>query len=504
MADAKRIAKNTMYMYLRMILVMGISLYTSRAILDKLGVDDYGLYCAVGSVVAVMSFLNATLNTSTSRFLTFALGRNDLDNQKSTFSTAFYCHLTLAGLIILVMETGGLWYLLHKFVIPEGREEATYIVYQFSIFATAITVCRVPLTGAITAHEDFNIFAFISILKAVVQLLIVYLLSISPIDKLVFYAFLIMVWDMCMAIIWWMICKHKYPEVQLSTKFDKKTFWGMMEFTGWTTVANLSNAFITQGSVILLNLFFAPAIIAAKAVANQVTGYIMVFVNNFRVALNPQIIKSYAAGNFEESKKLTLTSATISFDLMLSLGLPFVFIMDSVLNLWLVEVPPQAVLFTQIAVISSIFNSIATSTYTPFIASGKQKLNGLWGLVTGGAYFVGLYIIYKCGGEAVWVQYLFFLYVLNEVIVLRPYLLTKELGYDLKSISTCYWECTKVFIPSFLLSTAVYSFTGGSLWQKIILFVLVFIICLICSFAFMNKAMRNYIIMLVKKKFKRN
>ena len=503
MADPKRIAKNTMYMYLRMILVMGVSIYTSRAILDKLGVDDYGLYCAVASVVAVMSFLNTTLNTSTSRFLTFALGSNDTDNQKRTFSTAFYCHLTLAGLIILVMETGGLWYLTHKFVIPEGREEATYIVYQFSTFATAVTVCRVPLTAAITAHEDFNIFAFISILKAVVKLLIVYLLIISPVDRMVFFAFLILVWDIIMAIMWWLICKHKYQEVQLATNFDKKTFLDMMGFTGWTGVANLSNAFITQGSVILLNLFFVPAIIAAKAVAGQVTGYFMVFVNNFRVALNPQIIKSYAAGNYEESKKLTLTSATISFDLMLSLGLPFVFIMDTVLDLWLVEVPPQAVLFTQVAVISAIFNTIPTSTYTPFIASGKQKLNGLWGLVTGGAYFVILYIIYKCGGEAIWVQYLFLVYVLNEFIVLRPYLLSKELGYSKKSIFLCYWDCAKVFFPSLLLSMAINTLFGESLWHQITLFVIVFLICLICSFAFMNKAMRKYIIMFAKSKIRR-
>ena len=191
MADAKRLAKNTLFMYIRMILIMIVSIYTSRVILDKLGVDDYGLYNAVASIVAMVTFLNTTLSTSTSRYLTYDLGQGDLEKLKNTFATSFYTHLIMACVIIFLLETVGLWYMGHKFVIPEGRETAVRLVYQISIFTTAISVLQVPFTASIMAHENMNVYAFVGIFDVFARLGIVYLLSISLMDKLVFYALLV-------------------------------------------------------------------------------------------------------------------------------------------------------------------------------------------------------------------------------------------------------------------------------------------------------------------------
>lgn len=504
MADAKRIAKNTVYMYFRMILVMAVTIYTSRVILDKLGVDDYGLYNAVASVVAVMSFLNSTLSTSTSRFLTFELGRGNFEKLQKTFSTAFFSHLMLAILIILTMESIGLWYISNKFVIPEGRETATHIVFQLSVFTTSVIVCQVPYTGSIMAHENLNVYAYLGIFEVVAKLMIVYLLSISPIDKLVFYAILLCLVQISITTIYWWVCRQNYQETRLTAHFSKNTFKGMLGFTGWTAVANVSNAFIVQGAILLLNLFFSPAIVAAKALANQITQAIMQFVNNFRVAMNPQIIKSYAAGNYEESKFLTLKSTLISFDLMLIIGLPFVFTMKPIMHLWLVEVPPQAVLFTQVAVVSQIFNTIPSSTYIPFVASGKQKNNAILGLVFGVAYFVVLYAIYKLGGGAIWVQYLFLIYVLSIIFFLRPYLLHKEMGYKLSEVLMCYWQCLRVFIPSFLSSVILYMAMGDGLLQQSLLFILVLIASLFFAILLMEKNLRRYIFNQILQKIKKN
>lgn len=504
MADAKRIAKNTLYMYIRMILVMGVTIYTSRVILDKLGIDDYGLYNAVASVVGVMTFLNSTLSTSTSRFLTYDLGIGNFEKLRRTFSTSFYAHLILAGIIIISMETIGLWYLSNKFVIPEGRDLATHIVFQISIVNTALLVIQVPLTATITAHEDMRIYAWMSIVDVSLKLFIVYLLSISPIDKMVFYASLLLVVHLLIFVVYLAICHKRYSETHLTSQFSKDTFKEMVGFTGWTTVANFANSFIVQGSVLLLNLFFAPAIVATKALANQVTQAIMQFVTNFRVAMNPQIIKSYASGDSDESKRLTLISTVISFDLMLIIGLPLIFTMDAVLKLWLVEVPPQATLFTQLAIISQILATISTSTYVAFIASAKQKLNSLWGLVTGGGYFVILYFIYKLGGDAVWVQYLYIVNVLIGVLVLRPYLLHREMGYGYKEFFVCVWNCTKVLLSSIMLSFGISLMFGPELWQQIILFGCVMLISTMCSYLFLEKSIRKYALNMIKNKIHRS
>lgn len=503
MADAKRLAKNTLFMYVRMILVMIVSIYTSRVVLDKLGVDDYGLYNAVASIVAMIAFLNATLSTSTSRYLTYELGKGDIEKLRYTFSTSFYSHLLLAGIVILIMETVGLWYMNHKFVIPEGRELATQVVYQISIITSAIAVVQVPYTASIMAHENMDVYAYVGIFEVFARLGVVYLLIISPIDNLIFYALLIAAVQIIITGIYVVISRRKYAETHLVKSFSRETFRGMMGFTGWTAVANLSNTVTVQGATVLLNLFFAPAIIAAKALANQITNAVMQFVNNFRVALNPQIIKSYAAGEIEEFKRWSLRSTVITSDLMLILGLPCIATMKTILSVWLVEVPPLAVEFTQLAIISQIIMSISSSTYIPFVASGKLRLNAIWGTVSGLGYFIVLYVLFKFGAGALWVQWLYIVLAFISVFILRPWLLCREIGFTLSEVFKCLLDCFKPVVVSGMITWGLMMLFGDSIWQQTLLFVSVFIITGIVIWVFLEKSIRMYIMNIVKTKIKR-
>lgn len=504
MADAKRLAKNTLLMYVRMIFIMIVNIYISRVVLDKLGVDDYGIYNAVASIVAMVTFLNTTLSTSTSRFLTYDLGKDDIKKLKDTFSTSFYTHLILAGVIVVLLETVGLWYMGHKFVIPEGREFAVHAVFQISILTTAIAVIQVPYTASIMAHENMDVYAYVGIYDVLARLTIVYLLRLSPIDNLIFYSILVAIVQITVIGLYVIISRKKYEEPHLVNHFNKDTFLGMMGFTGWTLIANLSNTVKLQGAMILLNLFFVPAIIAAKALANQITQAVMQFVNNFRVALNPQIIKSYAAGEKEVFKKLSLRSTVISCDLVLILSLPCLVIMKTILSIWLVEVPPLAVEFTQIAIIGQIIGVISSSTYIPFVASGRLKLNAIWGSVFGFGYFIVLYLIFKFGYGALWVEFMYLILNIIDVFLFRPYLLHKEVDFKYSEVYECVWDCFKPIIVSGVIAYILMKILGNDLLQQAILFLCVFLLTSLTVWIFLEKSLRELVLNMVKSKIRLN
>jgi len=391
--------------------------------------------------------------------------------------------------------------MMHKFVVPEGREFAVQVVFQISILTTFIAVLQVPYTASIMAHENMDVYAYVGIVDVFLRLGIVYLLSISQFDKLIVYAVLIALVHLLIILTYYVISRRKYSETKLSCNFSKETFKEMLGFTGWTAVANLSNTFIAQGAIVLLNLFFAPAIIAAKALANQITGAVMQFVNNFRIALNPQIIKSYASGNDEEFKKWSLRSTVVASDLMLLIGLPCMATMKAILNVWLVEVPPLAVEFTQLAILSQIIGSISSSTYIPFVASGKLKLNALWGTVTGFGYFVVLYLFFKIGAGALWVQWLYLILMLLSVFWLRPWLLHKEIEFSYKEVYACVWDCIKPMVVACAVAFGLTKLFDDNLWQQLLLFFLVFVETCIVVWLFVEPSLRQYCINLIKSRF---
>ena len=501
MSDHKRIAKNTAFLYIRMILIMAVTLYTSRVILDKLGVEDYALYNVLGGVVGMLSFLNGTLGNGTSRFLTFELGTGNVEKLKKTFSTAFYTHLILACIILVIMETVGLWYVYHKMVIPIERFTACLWVFQISILTTIIAIIQVPYTAIIMAHERMGIYAYIGIFEAFAKLAICYCLTKSDADKLIVYASLLALVQLIVSISYLIYCTHKFNESKLSIVFDKNIFRSMMGFSGWNIIANLAETLKLQGVIVLMNLFFAPFVITAQAIANQVANAMMQFVTSFRLAINPQIIKLYAAGDKGASKRLTLSSTVYCFDLVLLLGLPCIFVADNLLNLWLVEVPEYAVVFTQWIIVIKILGTFSAAFYVPMLAANRIKSNSIASVYIGIGEFVLLYILLKIGFGVMWVQYLGLIMVILFSLVVKPYILYKEIDYTLCELFKCYWDCFKVTLLALVISIPSYYMLDNSLLHSIFLVVIVASSVVLSSYIFMDKDTKEKLYIFIKTKF---
>lgn len=500
MSDKMRIAKNTMFLYIRMILIMGVSLYTSRVVLDKLGVDDYGLYNVVGGVVGMLSFLNGTLSTGTSRFLTFELGTGNKEKLKATFSTAFYVHLILSGIIFFLMETGGLYFFFNKLVIPESRLTPCFWVFQLSILTTMICITQVPYTSVIMAHEKMYVYAYISIFEAVSKLIICYMLSVSVVDKLILYAILITIVQSFVAISFRIYCVRNFDESKLHLILDKDILKSLMGFSGWNIIANLTETLKLQGVVILINLFFQPVVVASQAIANQVAATMMQFVNNFRTAINPQIIKLYAVGDKTASKKLTLETTVYCFDLILLLGLPAIYVMKPLMSIWLVDVPEYAVVFTQWIIACNIIGTFSASFYVPMMAANKIMFNSFASIFLGIGHFVLLYFILKFGGGPMWIQYITFFMYLGFSLFVKPYVLYKDIDYSIKELLMCYWNCSKVLFLSLILSLPFkYILEDTLAHSSLLVFCSVIAVCL-SSYVFMTKQEKTKIVSLIKNK----
>lgn len=451
MSDNKRIAKNTMFLYVRMALILFVNLYTSRIILDKLGVEDFGLYNVVGGVVGMLSFISGTLSIGTSRFVTYELGRNDLKKLRETFSTAFLTHVGIGLLMVIILETVGLWFLYNKLVIPETRMFAAVFVYHVSIFTMFVSMTQIPYTALIMAHEKMGIYAYVSIFESVSKLAVVFLIAYTRSDKLMVYAILIAIVQILVAFFYRLYCRQKYKESKLSRIFNMQIFKDMMKFSSWNIIANITEVLKYQGVIVLLNMFFAPAIVGAQAIANQVAAGVIQFVSGLRKAIEPQIIKLYAAKDYEASMKLTLSSVVYCFDLVLMLALPLIFIMEVVLKLWLVEIPEYAVVFSQWILIQRIIALIDCCLYAPMMASGKVRNNAVACIIFGICQFVILWGILKIGGGVMWVQYMSVMIISTFSFFIKPFLLYKELNYPLKNIIVCYSRCILVLLLSLFI-----------------------------------------------------
>lgn len=369
----KQIAKNTLFLYFRMIIIMAVSFYTVRVVLDTLGVTDFGLYNLVASFVIIMVFLDSTLASGTQRFLTFEIGKNDLQKLKQTFSTAILIHIALAIFILIVGETVGLWFLYEKMNIPVDRFDAAFLVYQFAIFSTMITVMQVPYNALIIAHERMHIFAYISILEVVLKLLIVYLLVISFYDKLVTYAVLMFLVSVLIAYIYRTYVIKNYEESHFEFSFDKNIVKSMIHFSGWNIFGTLGSLLSVQGMNIILNIFFGPVAVAARAISMQVSGGLSQFVNGFQQAITPQITKLYASNQLEEMNKLLYQNSKYAFLLLWFLALPVLMQTEYILNLWLVEVPDNTIVFCQIIIVHALIMSLNRPYVMAIHATGHMK-----------------------------------------------------------------------------------------------------------------------------------
>lgn len=369
----KRIAKNTLLLYVRMLFMMLVSLYTSRVVLNTLGVVDFGIYNVVGGVIAMLGFLTGSLGAASSRYITYDLGIGDMAIMKRTFGNIKSIHYILAGVILLIGETVGLWFVVTKLQIPAERATAAFWVYQFSILSSMLAVISVPYNATIIAHEKMSAFAYISIVDAVLKLLIVYLLVVIPYDKLIIYAVLLFVIQSFDQIVYIVYCSKHFEETRSRCCYDKKQFKEIFAFAGWTMNGNLAVMGYTQGLNILLNMFFGPAVNAARGIAVQVQSVCQMFCVNFQMALNPQLTKSYAKGDITSMHSLLIKSSKFSFYILYVIAVPLMFEAHTVLKLWLGIVPEHTVSFLRLILIVGLLYTLSNPIIVSVHATGKLK-----------------------------------------------------------------------------------------------------------------------------------
>lgn len=502
--DSKRIAKNTIFLYARLILVMGVQLYSSRVILDKLGATDYGLYYVVFGVIGLLSFLNGTLSSGTSRFITFELGKGNPERLKTTFSTTLISHLLLASIILLLGETIGLWYAHNVMVVPEERMGAAMIVYQISILSTIISILQVPFTSEIMAHEEMNVYAYLGIYEAIAKLAVVFLIIHTSFDKLIYFATLqcVVVFTVFLFYVWY--SKKHFQEVTFKRYFDKAIFKSILKFSGWNIIANLSNTLMSQGVIMLFNVFFPPVVVAAQAISNQISAALMQFVNNVRQAVNPQVIKLYADEQYKESQRLTFMSAEYIFDLLLLLGVPCIMVMPALLDLWLVEVPDFAVAFAQLIIAQDILGNFSAAFYTPMLAANKVAKNSVASVFLCLMQFALLWILFAFGCGPLWARYLALLSSVIFSFVVKPYILWKDIDYNLKDIYKCIWQCMKIMMTVIVVCTILFLLIPQvSIWDSLFIAILAFFFIALSALIYMDKSLRHNLLLLVLGKIKR-
>lgn len=406
-ANNKRIAKNTLLLYMRTFLLMTISLFTSREVLAALGVDDYGIYNVVGGFVAMFSVISGALSSSISRFITFELGHGDKEKLNKIFSTSVNIQLLIGLLILILGETVGVWFLNTQMNIPSERLTAANWVLHCSLLSFIIGLISVPYNAAIIAHERMKAFAYVSILEAVLKLLVVYMLLVSDFDKLIIFSVLTLVVAVLIRFVYAVYCKRNFLECRYHFVYDKPLMKEMTGFAGWNFLTNGSYMLNTQGINILINLFFGVAMNAARGIATQVDSAVMQFVNNFTVALNPQIIKSYASGDKEAMFKLICRGSKFSYLLLLFFAVPFICEAEIILSLWLESVPDYTVTFFRLTVLISMVNILGNAQYTACQATGKIKNYTIVITSIGCLVFPLTWILYKCGMPVETAYYVF-------------------------------------------------------------------------------------------------
>lgn len=378
---------------------MAVSLFTSRVILQTLGITDYGINNVVGGVVTMFSFLNGAMASATQRYLNVDIATGNAEHLKTSFRTAMQIHILIALVFFALAETVGLWFVLNKLIIPENRMHAALWVYQLSIVASMVSIVSLPYNAAIIAHERMGAFAYISIMDVVLKLVIVYMLVISPFDKLITYSALFLCVNLLDRFIYNLYCKKHFEEINFSFKLDKPLFKEMSSFAGWSLWGNIAAVLFTQGLNMLLNMFFGPAVNAARGIAVQVQGIIQGFVANVQIAVNPQITKSYAQHNLARMHHLMFASSKFCFYLLFLIVLPLSFEAQFVLKLWLGIVPDHTVWFLRLIMFIMLAETLANPYMIANQATGKVKvyqatIGGLLLLIVPIAY-----IVLKSGGS---------------------------------------------------------------------------------------------------------
>lgn len=477
-ANNKRIAKNTLLLYFRMLFLMLISLYTSRVILDALGVEDYGIYNVVGGFVSMFALISAALTSASSRFLNFELGKGDPVRQNVVFSTAVTIQWGLAVIVAILSEVIGVWYVNSVMVLPEGRLTAANWCFQFSVFHFCMNLITVPYNASIIAHERMKAFAYVGLFQGLVQLGISFLVYWEPFDRLVYYALLLMLLQFFIQCMYQVYCRRNFSECHYRFVVDKPLLRHMFGYSLWHLIGNGAAVLKDHGVNVVLNAFFGPAVNAARGIAGQVDRAVGQFVGNFMMAMNPQITQSYARGEYDYMHRLVNTGARFSFYLLLLLSLPIIVNADFILHLWLKRVPDYAVEFTQLTLVAMMITSLSRPLITAQNATGNVRN---YQLVVGGVELLNLPLNYVClymgllPTSVIVVSIIVSLLSLGARLYMLPFTLEgfSRMGFFRHVILICFEVgIISVFVPAILYQFVPESF--GS-------FVLNVLVCLIYS-----------------------
>ncbi len=504
--NSKRIAKNTVVLYARMIVIMLITLYTSRVILHALGASDYGLYNVVGGVVLMLGFLKTSLTSATQRFLSYEMGNPDSDKERlrNVFSLSLTTHFFVALLIVILAETVGLWFLNTHIQIPSGRETAANWIYQFSVISIALSMVTVPYHACVISHEKMSFFALVTIIDAVLKLAISYTIVITPNDRLVTYGFLMMLTNVLNLFLYWMFDKKHFSESNYRWFWDTVLFKYIFSFSGWTIFGQLAVVGSTQGKSILVNIFHSVVANAAMGVAHQVNMAIVSLTSNFQTAFQPQLTKSYAAKDYDYFNKLLFGTSKISFFLLFIVSLPIMLNIDWVLSVWLIEVPQYAGTFCVFYIIASILNALATPLWIGIFATGNIKN---YQLAVVFAYFTELFVIYLffCAGFPPTTAFIIKV-ILNAIMVfIRLFFAHRRIE--------CFsaWAYIKKVLSPVIVSTLItmgiafvlISFSHGIVMRLVLSFVVFLLSIIVAYFVGMSNSERLMVKSLINKKIKK-
>lgn len=441
----KRIAVNTILLYVRMLFTMMISLYTSRVILRVLGADDFGIYNVVGGVVVLFSFFTNAMTSSTQRFLNYNLGLKDDSVVSRVFSTSMLTHFTIFLIVLFLAETVGLWFVITQLNIPSGREEATIWVYQMSVITTLIGIMVIPYRSSIIAAEKMSIFAYVSVVEVVLKLLVVLILPYISYDSLIVYSILLTLVALLTFFIYQIECRRKLSFTKYHFVWDKNQFKEMMTFSGWYLFGGMAVVGAKQGTNILINIFYNVTLNAAVGIANQVRNAVYGFVSNFQTAFNPQIVKLYAAKDNEQLLTLLYRSSKFSYYLLFVISFPVILFCDDILSIWLENVPDYAAIFTRLVIITSFTDALSAPLWTAIGATGKvQRYQVLVSLIII-LDVPAVYIAFKLGMNAT-SAFIINLFVSIIAYLYRLLYIRKFISYRIRD----YFK--KVALPCFMVT----------------------------------------------------
>ena len=494
----KRIAMNTLMLYIRMFFMMVLGLFTSRIVLESLGEDDFGIYNVVGGVVAMFSVISGALTTAVTRFITFEMGRGDSARLGRVYSTAVNVQIILALIVVLIAEPVGLWFIDNVMTISPEKIPAARSVMHLSLLAFVINLLSVPQMASITAHEKMSAYAYIGILDGTLRFAVALLISRSSTDRLVLYAALMSMVVLLVRMAYGIYCRRNFPE------YDGKLFKEMFSFAGWNFIGVSSGVLRDQGGNVLINVFYGPSVNAARGVAVQLNGAIQSFVTNFMTAVNPQITKSYAAGDKDYMFSLMRKASRMSFYLLLVLALPVLFNTEYVMSLWLKEVPEHSVLFVQWFIVFALSESISQPLITAMFATGNIRN---YQLVVGGLQLLNLpisYLFLKAG--AIPEVTVIVSVVISQISLgARLFMLERMIGLSISEfVKRVYFNVLMVAALSLVLPVAVsYVVTDGFAGFAVEVVVALLSACLSIFFIGCSGAERKEVISFLKNRLMR-